>query len=154
MIKNKWITMIFTLGATMMLGAMLAVPAFAHTLAAPTTCEWTDDGNFITADWDDNVTGATKYSVDVLAGYDTTGDGEADFFVETSMGTSERDDGGVMGDSDLSGIPMPQDQIDADSAGDPTDDLISVDVKVKALNSGKGKGHQKNAFGACADNNV
>ena len=138
--------------------ALMAGPAFAA-LPAPAnfTAAW--DTDVLECDWDD-VTGATKYSVDITATatYDTGEDdpdtGEdilAEVEVEASFGTSDRTDGDPIGQSDLD-IPE-ADIVDLLAALDAElvllgVDAISVDLeaKVKALNPGKGKGRQNNPF--------
>jgi hypothetical protein len=97
-------------------------------------------------DWDD-VTGAEKYSVDVEATVTVFGLLE-DVVVELSYGTSDRTDGGGMGDSDLT---VPLDTLLADLAaelGVSVGDILEVDAeaKVKALNPGDGNGAQNNPY--------
>jgi hypothetical protein len=122
--------------------------ARADHLEAPTglTCDVVDDT--IAADWDD-VDGAVKYSVDVVAAYDTDGDGEPDETAEFSFGTSDRTDGGEIGDSDLT-IPLEDLVVGVDTDGDGVDDTffepVAAELKVKALDPGKGKGRQNHPF--------
>lgn len=96
----------------------------------------------VCCDWDD-VEGANKYSLDAEAEVDTTGDGVADMTVELSFGTSDREDGGLMGDSDLC---TALDNFVYLSGEDIVQLSGPVDIKVKALNPGKGKGRQNNPF--------
>lgn len=111
-------------------------------------------------DWTD-VDGAVKYSVDIegLAVFNdgelVDGDGDGDpldpeiLEVGVSFGTSDRTDGGVMGDSDLT---ITLDELAAAIAADlgiPVEDLLSLTeptYKVKALGPGNGKGRQNNEF--------
>ena len=126
--------------------AFIVAPASvrAGDLAAPqnVTCDVVND--VIEVDWDD-VVGATKYSVGVLAAYDTTGDGEPDEFVEFDFGTSDRTDGGAIGDSDL-GVPLEDLVLGVDTDGDQVADTffdpVAVVVRVKALHPGRGQGAQ------------
>jgi hypothetical protein len=120
----------------------------ASHLAAPenVTCDVVDDE--IVVDWDD-VDGAAKYSVNVVAAYDTDGNGEADEIVEFDFGTSDRTDGGEISDSDLT-IPLDALVLGVDTDGDGEEDTffdpVSVMLRVKALDSGQGKGPQNHPF--------
>ncbi len=138
-------------------GLVMPVAAMAS-LPAPENL--TVDVNSVTGtmvlDWND-VEGAVKYSVDlegVVTYWATTlVDGnevvaEANAPVEISFGTSDRTDGGLMGDSNLT---LTFDEIKAAIAaelGVLPEDLIQIDgsVKVKALAPGKGAGPQNNPF--------
>lgn len=117
-------------------------------LPAPTnlTCPVVD--GTIAADWDD-VEGAVKYSVDVVAAYDTDGDGEPDEIAEFSFGTSDRTDGGDIGDSDLM-IAVADLVVGVDTDGDGVEDIffdpVAAMLRVKALDPGKGKGRQNHPF--------
>lgn len=110
-------------------------------------------------DWD-VVEGAVKYSVGIegVATYDLYDYSGLDPVlieegvtaeVEVSFGTSDRTDGGEMGDTDLT---ITLDELAAAIAaelGIPVEDLISIDeltYKVKALAPGKDKGRQNNEF--------
>jgi hypothetical protein len=134
----------FLILSLMLVMMMFGTTAMAQ-LPAPTglTCEIVEaDITAVCCDWED-VDGAKKYSLDAEAEVDTTGDGVADMTVELSFGTSDREDGGPMGDSDLC--------TDLDNfvylVGEDTVQLSGpVDIKVKALNPGKGKGKQNNPF--------
>lgn len=114
--------------------------AKASHLAAPTNlvCDATADP--ITLDWDD-VTGAVKYSVDFEL---TQTIEEVTTTIELSIGTSDRTDGGLMGDSDLD---VTYAELEAAAGVDPGALVgIDVDAKVKALDPGKGKGRQNHGF--------
>lgn len=114
--------------------------AKASHLAAPTNlvCDATADP--ITLDWDD-VTGAVKYSVDFEL---TQTIGEVTTTIELSIGTSDRTDGGLMGDSDLD---VTYAELEAAAGFDPGALVgFDVDAKVKALDPGKGKGRQNHGF--------
>ena len=123
------------------------------------TAAW--DTDVLECDWTD-VVGATKYSVDITAtatydtGYvDEEGDPIlAEVEVQASFGTSDRTDGDPMGQSDLD---IPQSDIEdlldaldaalADLGIDPGDVVgVELEAKVKALDSGNGKGKQNNPF--------
>jgi hypothetical protein len=120
-------------------------------LPAPTNFTATVVGDEIVFDWDD-VVGATKYSVDVEATVtyvDASGNVQSGE-VELSYGTSDRTDGGDMGDSDLT-ITVEQGLADLAAAlgVDPAlleDAEIEAWAAVKALDPGKGKGRQNNPF--------
>jgi hypothetical protein len=138
-------------------GLVMPVAAMAS-LPAPENL--TVDVNSVTGtmvlDWND-VDGAVKYSVDMEGTVTylatTLVDGnevvtEVNAPVEISFGTSDRTDGGLMGDSNLT---LTFDEIKAAIAaelGVLPEDLIQIDgsVKVKALNPGKGAGPQDNPF--------
>jgi hypothetical protein len=123
-------------GASVMLWALDAPLNFTATVV----------DSDVVFDWDD-VVGATKYSVDIEAVVTVTGLAE-DVTVELSYGTSDRTDGGDMGDSDLT---VPIDTILADIAAELGVDVADIEgfdatAKAKALNPGKGKGRQNNPF--------
>ena len=132
---------------------LMAVPAFAL-LAAPTNLTVDVDNGAETVDFDwDPVTGAVKYSVDVegtVTYYDDSAAVEVEAEVEVSFGTSDRTDGGLMGDDDLTITFEELADAIADELGlAPEDDLISLEdatAKVKALDPGKNKGRQNNPF--------
>jgi len=138
---KKTILISLIMGITLILGSWaMATPKIAAPLPAPVlTCGADDDSVYF--DWND-VTGAIKYSVDVEILMDGEWDGEG-IFVKLSFGTSDRTDGGVMGDSyldvlftdfvyDLDGDPeTPPDQLYGEAR-----------AKVKALNPpGKSQNH-------------
>jgi hypothetical protein len=120
----------------------------ANHLAAPTNVTCVVEEGVILVDWDD-VVDATKYSVAVLAGYDTDGDGEADSFIEFDFGTGDRTDGGLASDSDL-GVPLADLVVGVDTDGDGEPDTIfdavEVSLAVKGLHPGQGQGRQNNPF--------
>ncbi len=122
----------------LILGATSAAKA-GH-LAAPTglVCDATADP--ITLDWDD-VGNAVKYSVDFEL---TQTVEEVTTTIELSIGTSERTDGGLIGDSNLD---VTYAELEA-AAGVEAGALagFDVDAKVKALDPGKGKGRQNHSF--------
>ncbi len=105
-------------------------------------------------DWND-VTDAVKYSVDVegtvtytyLDEFLVEVEGTAD--VEVSFGTSDRTDGGAMGDSNLTITIDELRAAIATALGILPEDVLSLDpaeAKVKALAPGKGAGAQNNPF--------
>jgi len=131
---------------------MFGTAAMAQ-LPAPTglVCSLADTDSDLVNDsvycnWDD-VTGAAKYSVDIEIPVDTTDpkDGIADMVVELSFGTSDRTDGAPISQSDLY---IPLTEIAYDINGDGSAEQLSggADIKVKALDPGKGKGSQNNPF--------
>jgi hypothetical protein len=133
-------------------GIFVVFGSSAMALDAP---EWAEDpvveeGN-VCFNWDD-VDGAVKYSVDVEVPVDTDGDLEPDLIVELSFGTSDRTDGGVMGDSDLC-VPLSEFVYDDDNDPETPDVQLTGDAsaKVKALAPGKEKGPQNNTFSLWKD---
>lgn len=121
-------------------GLALAVPPAHVFLSAPAnlTCGVVD-GNVV-ASWD-AVVGATKYSVDVDTTYDVSGDGvvdatgEFDFSSVATFVSIPLTDLALSVDTDADGIPE-------------TFSPVSVTLKVKGLNPGKGHGRQNNPFSA------
>ena len=131
-------------GITLISGSWAMAGPFP-TLPAPTGLTCTPDADSVYFDWDD-VTGATKYSVDVEVLIRGTWD--EGVIVKLSFGTSDRTDGGVMGDSNLD-VLFADFVYDLD--GDPSTlpDLLYGDAraKVKALNPpSKGMKSQNNLF--------
>ena len=112
--------------------SLFVLPLFAFALPAPTGFMVTFDGTTIATDWDD-VLGATKYSVNIVAEYDLDGDAIPDISIDYDFGTSDRTDGGLMSDSYLN---IPYDALLYDSDGDLVGDLypILAAARVKALN--------------------
>jgi hypothetical protein len=116
---------------------------------------WSEDpvvqDGYVCFNWED-VEGAVKYSVDVEVPVDTDGDYEPDLIVELSFGTSDRTDGGLMGESDLC-VPLSEFIYDDDN--DPATPDVQLtgnaSAKVKALAPGKGKGRQNNTFSIWKD---
>jgi hypothetical protein len=143
--------MVAVLGLVMPVAAMASLPAPENV-----TVDVNETAGTMFIDWND-VPGAVKYSVDIegVVTYWATilVDGnevvvEANAPVEVSFGTSDRTDGGEMGDSDLT---LTIEEIAAAIAaqlGVLPEDLIQIDglVKVKALAPGKGQGAQDNPF--------
>jgi hypothetical protein len=120
-------------------------------LSPPAEVTCPNDGTTIMADWSD-VDGATKYSVDVVAGYDVDGDGVVDVTIDRDFGTSDRADGAPIGQSDLA-IPLSALVMDFDTDGDGVPDLLglapgSVMLRVKALHPGRAEGPQNAPFSA------
>ncbi len=117
-------------------------------LPAPTavTCP-VRDGTILAA-WA-VVDGATKYSVDVVAGFDTSTppDGVVDATVDFDFGTSDRTDGAPISQPDLA-IPLSA-LTSTFTLADGTTvvlDPIAVSLRVKALHPGRGQGPQNNPF--------
>ncbi len=120
-------------------------------LAAPTGLTVTVDPNAIVLDWND-VPGAVKYSVDIegTVAYTDPNLGEVTADVEVSFGTSDRTDGGLMGDSNLTiTIDEFAAALVAALGVDPAEITLGSfngSAEVKALDPGKGKGRQNNPF--------
>ncbi len=139
-------------------GICLVVPAVVLALDAPTGLSAVVGADTVSLDWDD-VTDAVKYSVDIegIVTYwdDVLGD-DATASVEVSFGTSDRTDGGEMGDSDLTIAIDDLAAAIAAELGVLPADLTSLDgiAKVKALDPGKEKGRQNNPFSDPVDLDV
>lgn len=148
--------------AMLFTGAIYPVIVTANHLPAPTglVCPVVDvavvvDGVIakspvIAADWDD-VVGSTKYSVDVVAGYDTLSTGVVDTTLDFAFGTSDRTDGLAMSVSSLT-IPirgLATDFVVRDAAGVETVVTLAPDavaLRVKTLHPGRGQGPQNSVF--------
>jgi hypothetical protein len=134
------ITMIFGLSAH----AQLPAPENLSCGLADTDGDMSNDS--VCCSWDP-VIDAVKYSLDIDIPVDTSdpADGIADMVVELSFGTSDRTDGGSMSDPNLCVFLS---DITYDINGDTVPDQLSgdADIKVKALDPGKGKGSQNNPF--------
>jgi len=119
------------MGITLIFGPW-AMAASTPTLPAPTGLTCIVDADSVNFDWED-VLGANKYSVDVEILISGTWD--EGVIVKLSFGTSDRTDGGLMGDSYLD-VPFTAFVYDLD--GDPLtppDQLFGdAKAKVKALN--------------------
>ena len=139
-----------TLAVALAFALGLPLPGHAGHLPAPTGLTCPVSSGDILADWDD-VPDATKYSVDVVAGYDTNGDSVVDVTLDFEFGTSDRTDGAPIGQSDLA-IPLGALDTWFDTTGDGFADIllspVSVDLRVKALHSGRNQGRQNAAFSA------
>jgi hypothetical protein len=133
----------FTVGLFMMAVVfMFGSPAAA--LEAPEGFTCTVVPGAVQFDWDD-VDGAVKYSVDVEVEFDSDDDGFADMTLEFSFGTSDRTDGGLMGDSDLL-VPLSAFAVDIDDDTIPEQISGAALGKVKALAPGRGQGRQNHPF--------
>ena len=101
---KKQLSKITVLAAASLLAASTLVNA--HHLPAPTGVGCPIVGDVIEAGWDD-VAGATKYSVNVVATYDTgvAGDMTDDTTIDWDFGTGDRTDGNPISQSDLT-IPL------------------------------------------------
>ena len=130
-------------------GICLAVPALVLALDAPTGLSAVVGVDAVSLEWDDNVIEAVKYSVDIegMVTYNLLG-AEATAFVEVSFGTSDRTDGGEMGDSNLAIAIDDLAAAIAAELGVLPEDVVSLDgiAKVKALDPGKDKGRQNTPF--------
>ena len=139
-------------------GICLVVPAVVLALDAPINLSVVVGVDAVSLDWDD-VTDAVKYSVDIegaVTYWDAILVAEATVPVEVSFGTSDRTDGGVMGDSHLTITIDDLAAAIAAELGVLPADLTSLDgiAKVKALDPGKDKGRQNNPFSDPVDLDV
>jgi hypothetical protein len=126
----------------MVVALVLSSPATA--LGPPTGLSVNVSDGIVYFSWS-AVEGADKYSVDVIVGVDSNGDGEEDMSVPFSFGTSDRTDGNGMEEPFLS---VPLDQFVFDMDGDGIEEQVSGSAlaMVKALSPGKGKGPQNHPF--------
>lgn len=115
----------------------------AHHLAAPTDVLCPIVGDEIQVDWSD-VTEATKYSVSVVATYDTgvAGDPSDDTSIDWDFGTGDRTDGAPINQSDLT-IPLSALGYDFGAGLQPA---IAAQLRVKGLHPGKNQNRQNNLF--------
>jgi len=129
-------------GITLIFGSWAMAAPFP-TLPAPTGLTCSTDGDSVSFDWVD-VTGATKYSVDVEVLI--SGTWEEGVIVKLSFGTSDRTDGVDMSESylDVLFTEFLYD-LNLDGALDPV--YGEARAKVKALNPpSKGMKSQNNPF--------
>lgn len=123
----------------------LANMANANHLTAPTNLVCPIVNSVIEADWDD-LAGANKYSVNVVATYDTgvLGDATDDTTVDFDFGTGDRLDGFPASQSDLK---IALSALIKDFGTGP---LAPVDLqlRVKGLHPGRDQGRQNNPFSA------
>jgi hypothetical protein len=135
----------------LILTMVLAVSVIAAPLAAPVNLTINDGPTELVLDWDD-VVDAEKYSVDIEGTviYLDSEFQEVEADIELSFGTSDRTDGGAMGDSDLTIFVDDLADVIALELGISEDDLVGLEAeaKVKALSPGKNKGRQNNQFSA------
>ena len=115
----------------------------AHHLAAPTNVLCPVVGDVIQANWDD-VVGATKYSVNIVATYDTgiAGDPTDDTSIDWDFGTGDRTDGLPFSQSDLM-IPLSALSHEFGTGPLPA---LAAHLRVKGLHSGKNQQRQNNLF--------
>ena len=125
--------------------------AMANHLTAPTGLFCPVNAGTIEADWDD-LSGATKYSVGIVATYDpngTPGDPTDDTSLDFDFGTGDRTDGAPINQSDLD-ILLSALAVDFGSGAIAPYD---VQVRVKGLHPGRYQGRQNNPFsGFCVVN--
>lgn len=128
---------------------VLAVSVIAAPLLAPENLTVDVSPTELALDWVD-VEEAVKYSVDIegTVVYLDSEDQEVEADIELSFGTSDRTDGGAMGDSDLTILIDDLADAIASELGISVDDLVwlEAEAKVKALAPGKNKGRQNNPF--------
>jgi hypothetical protein len=115
----------------------------AHHLLAPINVVCPIVGDVIEANWDD-VAEATKYSVNVIASYDTgiSGDPTDDTSMDWDFGTGDRTDGLAMSQSDLM-IPL---SALVHDFGTGPQSAVAAQLRVKGLHSGKDQQRQNNLF--------
>ena len=138
--KKKW-SKVSVLAAAGLFG--LSTMASANHLDAPTNVTCPIVGNVIQVDWDD-VENAKKYSVHVVATYDTgvPEDMTDDTTVDWDFGTGDRTDGFPASQSDLM-IALESLQYDFGSGPQPA---VAAQLRVKGLHPGNGQGRQNNLF--------
>ena len=133
----------------LILTMVLAVSVIAAPLPAPENLTVDVSPTELALDWDD-VEEAVKYSVDIegTVVYLDSEDQEVEADIELSFGTSDRTDGGAMGDSDLTILIDDLADAIASELGISVDDLVwlEAEAKIKALAPGKNKGRQNNPF--------
>ena len=138
------------------ISAIVAIPATGDpvpgALDPPTWVLITERDGYMFFDWTD-VRNATKYSLDIEARityFDEVEQVRKVAYVDLSFGTSDRTDGGEMGDSWLAILKTDLRQAVLDALGLTEAEvgpmLMEGQAKVKALNPGKGKGRQNNLF--------
>jgi hypothetical protein len=117
----------------------------AHHLLAPASVLCPVVGEVIQADWAD-VENATKYSVNVIATYDTgiTGDSTDDTSMDRDFGTGDRTDGLPIMQSDLM-IPLSALVHDFNTGAGPQP-AVAAQIRVKGLHPGKDQQRQNNTF--------
>lgn len=117
--------------------------ASANHLAAPTNVLCPIVNDVIQANWDD-VVDATKYSVNIVASYDTgiSGDITDDTSKDWDFGTGDRSDGFPISQSDLM-IPLSALTYDFGTGPLPA---VALQLRVKGLHSGKNQERQNNLF--------
>ena len=115
----------------------------AHHLLAPTNVVCPIIGDVMQVNWDD-LAEATKYSVHVVASYDTGLPGVTtdDTSIDWDFGTGDRTDGFPMIQSDLM---IPLSALNHDF-GTGLMAPIAVQLRVKGLHSGKNQERQNNLF--------
>jgi hypothetical protein len=117
----------------------------ANHLAVPTNLFCPIVGDVIQANWDD-VIDATKYSVNIIATYDTgiAGDPTDDTSMDWDFGTGDRTDGLPINQSDLM-IPLSA-LIHDFGIGAGPQPAVAAQLRVKGLHSGKNQERQNNPF--------
>ena len=139
---KKSILLSLIMGITLIFGSWAMAAPFP-TLPAPTGLTCATDGDSVAFDWDD-VIGATKYSVDIEVLI--SGSWDEGVIVKLSYGTSDRTDGGLMGDSNLD-VPFTEFLYDLNLDGILEPVYGEARAKVKALNPpSKGLKSQNNPF--------
>ena len=117
----------------------------AHHLLAPSNLLCPIAGDLIQANWDD-VADANKYSVNVVATYDTgvAGDPSDDTSMDWDFGTGDRTDGLPISQSDLM-IPLSALVHDFGTGAGPQS-AVAAQLRVKGLHPGKDQQRQNNLF--------
>jgi len=146
-------SILFTLimAITLIFGSWAMAGPFP-TLSAPANLNCSTDGDSVYFDWED-VSGATKYSVDVEVLIRGTSWDEG-VIVKLSFGTSDRTDGGNMGDSNLH-VLFTEFRYNLDDDVELEQVYGPARAKVKALNPpSKGKKSQNNPFSYPCEFNI
>ena len=139
---KKSILLSLIMGITLIFGSWAMAAPFP-TLPAPTGLTCATDGDSVSFDWED-VIGAIKYSVDIEVLISGTWD--EGVIVKLSYGTSDRTDGGLMGDSNLD-VLFTEFLYDLNLDGTLEPVYGEARAKVKALNPpSKGLKSQNNPF--------
>ena len=164
----------FTLLMAVVISTAFIMPAAAASkwgperLPAPAWESIVDNGDNLTFDWSDVYTDAPddtilapKYSLDIdaVVTYTPTAGVETTMTIELSFGTSDRNDGGEMADSNLTISDADFRAAVLEALGlteAEVDGAITVEgsAKAKALDPGKGKGPQNNPFSDSEDPNA
>jgi hypothetical protein len=139
---KKTIFLSLIMGITVIFGSWVMAAPFP-TLPAPIGLTCATDGDSVSFDWDD-VIGATKYSIDIEVLISGTWD--EGVMVKLSYGTSDRTDGGLMGESNLD-VLFTEFLYDLNLDGTLEPVYGEARAKVKALNPpSKGLKSQNNPF--------
>jgi hypothetical protein len=139
---NKRLSKVVALAAVGLFAISTSVNA--HHLQAPINVLCPVVGDLIQVNWDD-VPEATKYSVNVVASYDTGTPGLTtdDTSIDWDFGTGDRTDGLPISQSDLM---IPLSALSHDFGTGVFITPVAVQLRVKGLHSGKNQERQNNYF--------